>query len=151
MRIKTEKFLHLVGDLFELKLEILQLLFTVFITTITYINSARVRSRWPRGIRPRSAAARLLRLWVRLPPGCLEVCCECYVLSGRRLCDELIVRPEESYRVRCVVLCDLEISRMKRPWSALGRSLMGGTVQVCHGTAISLGALLYRLLSKFQY
>ena len=27
------------------------------------------------------------------------VCCECCVLSGRGLSDELITRPEESYRV----------------------------------------------------
>jgi hypothetical protein len=27
------------------------------------------RSRWPRGLRRRSAAARLLRSWVRIPPG----------------------------------------------------------------------------------
>jgi len=26
----------------------------------------------------------------------LSVCCECYVLSSRRLCDELITRPEEA-------------------------------------------------------
>jgi hypothetical protein len=30
------------------------------------------------------------------------------VFSGRGLCDELITRPEESYRLRCVVVCDLE-------------------------------------------
>jgi len=36
------------------------------------------------------------------------VCCECYVLSGRGPCDELITRPEESYRLRCVVVYDLE-------------------------------------------
>ena len=36
------------------------------------------------------------------------VCCECCVLSGRGLCDELITRPEESYRMWCVVVCDLE-------------------------------------------
>ena len=30
------------------------------------------------------------------------------MLSGRGLCDELITRPEESYRLWCVVLCDLE-------------------------------------------
>jgi hypothetical protein len=30
------------------------------------------------------------------------------VLSGRGLWDELITRPEESYRLWCVVLCDLE-------------------------------------------
>jgi hypothetical protein len=50
------------------------------------------------------------------------VCCECCVLSGRGLCDELITRPEESYRLWCVVLCDLETTWMRRPWPALGRS-----------------------------
>jgi len=30
------------------------------------------------------------------------------VLSGRGLCDELITRPEESYRLWCVDVCDLE-------------------------------------------
>jgi len=30
------------------------------------------------------------------------------VLSGRGLCDELVTRPEESYRPWCVVVCDLE-------------------------------------------
>jgi len=43
-------------------------------------------------------------------------------LSGRGLCDELITRPEKSYRLWCVVVCDLESSRMRRPWPALGRS-----------------------------
>jgi hypothetical protein len=45
------------------------------------------------------------------------VCCECYVLSGRGLCEEPITRPEESYRLWCVVVCDLETSLMRRPWS----------------------------------
>ena len=49
------------------------------------------------------------------------VCCECCVLLGRGLCDELITRPEESYRLWCVVVCDQETSKM-RPWPALGRS-----------------------------
>jgi len=30
------------------------------------------------------------------------------VLSGRGLCDELIIRPEKSYRLWCVVVCDIE-------------------------------------------
>ena len=30
------------------------------------------------------------------------------MLSGRGLCDKLITRPEESYRLWCVVVCDLE-------------------------------------------
>ena len=48
------------------------------------IHSSRW-SQWPRGLRRRSAAARLLRLWVRIPPGaCMFVSCECCVLSLRR-------------------------------------------------------------------
>ena len=83
------------------------------------------RSQWPRGLRRRSAAARLLRSWVLIPPGAwMFVCCECCVLSGRGLCDELITRPEESYyRLWCVVVRDLETSRMRRPCPALGRSV----------------------------
>ena len=38
------------------------------------------------------------------------------MLSGRDLCDELITRPEESYRLCCVVVCDLETSRMGDPY-----------------------------------
>jgi hypothetical protein len=36
-------------------------------------------------------------------------------LSVRGLCDELITRPEESYRLCCVVLCDLE-TRIGAPY-----------------------------------
>jgi hypothetical protein len=36
---------------------------------------------------------------------------KCHVVSGRGLCDELITRPEESsYRLWCVVVCDIETS-----------------------------------------
>jgi hypothetical protein len=38
----------------------------------------------------------------------MDVCCEFCVLSGTGLCDELITRPEGSYRLWCVVVCDLE-------------------------------------------
>jgi len=38
------------------------------------------------------------------------------VLSGRGLCDELITRPKESYRLCCVVVCDLETSTMGAPY-----------------------------------
>jgi len=38
------------------------------------------------------------------------------VLSGRGLCDELLTRPEESYRLWCVVVCDLETSRIGAPY-----------------------------------
>jgi len=67
--------------------------------------------RWPHGLRGRYAVARLLSLWVRIPPEtCMSACCECYVLSGRGFCDELITRPEESCRLCRVVLCDVETS-----------------------------------------
>jgi len=42
------------------------------------------------------------------------------VLSGRGLCDELITRPEESYRLWCVVVFDIETSWMWRPWPTGG-------------------------------
>ena len=38
------------------------------------------------------------------------------MFSGRGLCDELITRPGESYRLCCVVVCDLETSRMGAPY-----------------------------------
>ena len=69
------------------------------------------RSQWPRDLRRRSLAARLLRLWFRIPPGAwIFLCCECCVLSGRGLCDGLIIRSEESYRMWRVVVCDPETS-----------------------------------------
>ena len=45
------------------------------------------------------------------------VCC---VLSGTGLCDELITRPWESYRLWGVVVCGLETSSMRRPWPTGG-------------------------------
>ena len=72
-------------------------------------NFIQSRSQWPRGLRRRSAAALLLRSWIRIPLGAWTfVCRECCVLSGRGLCDELVTRPEESYRLWCVIVCDLE-------------------------------------------
>ena len=54
---------------------------------------ATCRSQWPCGLRRGSRAARLLGLWVRIPPG-----------HG------------------CLSVFDLETSRMRRSWPALGRS-----------------------------
>jgi hypothetical protein len=34
------------------------------------------------------------------------------VLLGRDLCDELITRPEETYRLWCVVVYDLETTKI---------------------------------------
>jgi len=80
-----------------------------------------LRSQWPHSLRRGSVAAGMLRLWVRIPQGAwMSVCCKCCVLSGRGLCDELITRPEESYRMWCVVVCDLETSCIRRPWPTGG-------------------------------
>ena len=50
-----------------------------------------VCGRWPAGIAGSN------------PTGVgMDVCRECCVLSGTGLCDRLITRPEESYRVWCV-------------------------------------------------
>jgi hypothetical protein len=78
------------------------------------------RSQWPHPRRS-SAAARLLRLWIRIPPGAwMFVCCECCLWSSRVLCDKPITRPEESYRLWCVVVSDLENSWMGRSWPTGG-------------------------------
>jgi len=61
-------------------------------------------------------------MWVGIPPGArMFVCCECRVLSGRGLCEELITRPEESYRLWCVVVCVLETSWMRSPCPTVWR------------------------------
>ena len=100
-----------------------------YISIWKYVNSLKLqkvcvtnrRSQWPRGLRRRFSAAHLLRLWVRIPPRAwMFVCCECCVLSGRGLCDGLITRPEESYRLWRVVVCDKETSKMRKLKPATG-------------------------------
>jgi hypothetical protein len=39
--------------------------------------------------------------------------CECCVLSSRGLCDGLTTRPEESYQLWCVAVCDTETSSVR--------------------------------------
>jgi hypothetical protein len=100
------------------------------------LYTAPSRSQWPRGLRRRSAVACLLRLWVRILAGArMSVCCECCVLSGRGLCDELITRPEESYRRWCLV-SDLETSWMRRSWPTGGRGAVAPeTNKQCNETS----------------
>jgi len=52
----------------------------------------------------------------------MSVSCEYFELSVGGLCDELLTRPEESYRLLRVVVCDLETSKLRKPWPAVGRS-----------------------------
>ena len=66
------------------------------------LKLSKCRSQWSRGLRRRYAAARLLRPWVRIPPGAwMFVCCECCVLSGRGLGEgwSLIQRSPTEYGV----------------------------------------------------
>ena len=71
-------------------------------------------SQWLSGIRRVSTADRLLGLRVRISSGAWMSVCQCCVLSGGGLCDGLITRPGESYRLWCVLVCDLGTSRMRR-------------------------------------
>ena len=48
------------------------------------------------------------------PAAWMFVCCECCVLSGRGLCDGLIIRSEESYRLWRVAVCDQVTSYARR-------------------------------------
>ena len=79
------------------------------------------RSQWPSSLRRGSATALLLGLRVRIARrSWIPVFWDYCVLSGRSLCDEPITHPEESYRLSYIVVCDLDISRMKRPCPASG-------------------------------
>jgi len=65
------------------------------------------RTQWPCGLRRKSAATRLLGLWVLIPPKAwISVSCECLV-SHIGLCDGPIPHLEESYRV-CVSSVECE-------------------------------------------
>jgi hypothetical protein len=81
----------------------------------------------PCGLRCGCAAACLMGLWVRIPPGaCLSFSCEHCVLSGRCLCVGLITYPEEYCRVWCA------FSVIVNPSKGGGRHVpeLGRTTQV---------------------
>jgi len=64
------------------------------------MHFAYCRFQGPRGLRRRSAVARLLKLWVRIPPEAwMSVCCECCLLR-RADCSSRGVLPT---LVRCCV------------------------------------------------
>ena len=61
------------------------------------------------------------------PAGVIDVfSCGSCALSNRGLCDEPITRPGETCRLWCVVVCDIETSRMRRPCPELGCCAIGG-------------------------
>jgi len=59
-------------------------------------------------------------------------------LSGRGLCDELITRPEESYRLCCVVVCDLETPRIGAPYIHDISNLRVNLLSLYEGKSISI-------------
>jgi len=78
--------------------------------------------------RRRSTATLLMGSLVRIPlRAWIFVCCVCRVVLGSGFCDELIIRPEESYCVCvcvcvcvCLIVCDLETSTVRLPRPELG-------------------------------
>jgi hypothetical protein len=72
--------------------------------------------RWPRGLRDRTAAPRLLGLWVRIPPRAwMSLCCECSINCQVGLC----VKGRSLARmspIECGVSeCDLSTTTTRRP------------------------------------
>ena len=84
----------------------------------------------PYSLRGGIAAARLLGLRVRMPPGLwMSVSCECCVLSGRGLSDGLITRAEGP--TECGVSeCDRVASIMRRPWPTRDCCAMGEYIPI---------------------
>jgi hypothetical protein len=100
---------------------------------VAVIPAVYSRSQWTRRLRRGSAAAHLLGLRVRFPPGAwlcvvrqrslrrahhssrgvlwMSVSCQCCVLSGTGLCNRPIPRLEEFYRCLSVVCCQRSLRR----------------------------------------
>jgi len=75
----------------------------IYLVTLIYrllVPAAKLRKAWVCGRPPAEV--------VGSNPIEMLVRCECCVLLGRGLCEELITRPDESCRLWCFVECDLE-------------------------------------------
>jgi hypothetical protein len=79
---------------------------TSFIYFITKVTPVPVAARTKAYVCRRSPA----EIVGSNPTGSMDDCCESCVLSGRGLYVGLITRPEEFYRLWCVVVCDLDTS-----------------------------------------
>ena len=103
-----------------------------FVSLFCILQADLSRPQWSRGLRRRFTAALLLRSWVRITPGAwMFVCCECCVLSCRGLYDGLITRPEESYGLWRVVVCDQEASKKTNKLNSLNITLPTKALIVC--------------------
>jgi len=83
---------------------VLSLFWERFSDLFTYFESLHraCRSQRPRGLRRGFAVARLLELWVRIPPQSWVSVVSAVCWSGRGPCFGLITRTEEFYWVWCV-------------------------------------------------
>jgi hypothetical protein len=63
------------------------------------------------------------------------------------ICDELITRPEKSYRIWCVVVCYLENSWMRRPWPKGGGAV---TQKIKKLLKIWIHKIYVQLISSFS-
>jgi hypothetical protein len=82
-------------------------------------------------LKRRSAAARLLSLCVRISPGAwMSVCCVCCVLCQLQVCASGWSRVQRSSNYCGGSLCDLDNSKIRKPWPDLGRSATGGTENI---------------------
>jgi len=74
---------------------------TLFVIMYKYVQSTVTKSPVPVAARSEDVGLRPLACWdcgseSRRAHGWMSVCCDCFVLSGRGLCDGLITYPEES-------------------------------------------------------
>jgi hypothetical protein len=76
------------------------------------------------------------------------VCCEGCVLSGRGLCDGLTTRPEESYRLWRVVVCDQETSKNKEA-KARYRAVENTTTMGCNARKTNKQYIAFTLSSAY--
>jgi len=77
------------------------------------------------------------------------VCCECCMLSGRGLCDELITCLEESYRLWCVVVWSRN-HKNPHEWGG-GQGLLGGYRAKREKTKCNWSLCLMRLYPDGRY
>jgi hypothetical protein len=82
----------------------------------------------------------------------MSVCCECCVLSGRGLCDGLITRPEESYRLWRVIVCDQETSKNEEA-KARYQAVENTTTMGCNArkTKKKFNAILFQIPKIGQF
>jgi hypothetical protein len=71
------------------------------------------------------------------------VSCECCVLLGRGLCDGLITRPENSYRLWCIVVYDL------KPRERGGPGSLGGSCKIKEVLERDVLNALFRIIVIF--